>query len=424
MSLFNVDIYSDILYLWHSKAMTTLPLIALKNYSPPKLLDKLKRILKVLIKDLIELFTTGNADVKNKVLVLVTTKNNFDAVNFLYHDDEFFFAKPMRVRRHFESVDNVINYRYKFFYDLLFPFFLYKYLKHTKNKYAKTYWDYSFNVVGLYEESVRWLNDKQPKAVLFSNDHTVEQRAMLNAAKKLNIPTIYIQHACVTEAFPPLNFDLSLLDGEDSLRKYRTISSIRGDVKKVGNAKAAKYLSKRNHSSTINTIGVCCNIMDSLDTFCEAIDFLVSEFPAIKIIIRLHPADNRSLEFSEKIEVSESKKENAFEFLQKVDCMIAGNSSIHLEAILLNVMAIYYRFDSNEDMYDYYGFVKNGLLEEADNLNEINNIISKYRWKRPPVYHRAKFYSECVDTYWEGQVQEKVKGIIKNYVQNGRKNSP
>src|SRR5690606_18182252 len=56
----------------------------------------------------------------------------------------------------------------------------------------------------------------KPKNIFFSNDHTPAARALLIAAKDLSIKTIYLQHAAVSTIFPPLNFSLSLLDGQYS----------------------------------------------------------------------------------------------------------------------------------------------------------------------------------------------------------------
>ena len=54
----------------------------------------------------------------------------------------------------------------------------------------------------------------RPKLALISNDHTVQARSLRISAEILGIKTLYMQHASVSEIFPPLEFDYALLDGE------------------------------------------------------------------------------------------------------------------------------------------------------------------------------------------------------------------
>lgn len=412
-------IYDDIFYLWHSKYLTILPNRRREYISPDELHKKIITIIKILVKDTLLLFEKNSTIKDGRVVVFVSTKNNHDSVKFLDEYGDFCFIQPITQKRNYNAVLHHINYRLKIFYDIILPLFLFRYLNNSSNKYSKRFWDYCFRGAGLYEESVRWLKKNKPKAIIFSNDHSVEQRAMLNAANKLGVPTIYIQHATVSEYFPPLKFDLSLLEGRDALNKYKSISDITGDVKLIGMPKSDEYVANRNFDEHINRIGICYGPNETLDEV-EKLVFTLSENLQQLIYLRPHPADNRKLKnkFSENVKFSNSKTEEAFEFLSKMDCIIAGNSSIHLEAVILNVLSLYFNFNKIGEMFDYYGFIENNMSIEVKTAMDIINIIHKYESDRPTIYMRSKYYNAAIGTPIEGRVKEHTINTIYKFLSN------
>ena len=64
------------------------------------------------------------------------------------------------------------------------------------------------------------LSKTKPKLVIVSNDHSLNCRSLRLAAQILGIRTLYIQHASISNIFPPLEFDYALLDGLVSYKKY------------------------------------------------------------------------------------------------------------------------------------------------------------------------------------------------------------
>jgi hypothetical protein len=75
---------------------------------------------------------------------------------------------------------------------------------------------------GYYLIANLWLSRLEPKALVVSNDHNMPNRVVLKLAREKRIPSVYIQHASVTEKFPPLAFDYALLEGLDALQKYES----------------------------------------------------------------------------------------------------------------------------------------------------------------------------------------------------------
>src|SRR5690606_38363130 len=138
-----------------------------------------------------------------------------------------------------------------------------------------------------------------------------------------------------------------------SKKKYLEIGETNCKIELIGMPKFDEYVRYVNTSSKVRTIGIAYNILDDLEIINDLIDKLDINFPHIKIILRSHPSDKRILSNS-KIIISDSRLENSFEFLKQVDLLIASNSSIHLEAVLMNVFSISFSLGCTE-MGDYYG---------------------------------------------------------------------
>ena len=82
--------------------------------------------------------------------------------------------------------------------------------------------------------------------------------------KQLSIPTIYVQHASVTPYFPPLGFDLNLLEGQATFDQYSKNGPVPGEHKLVGMPKFDTFINFRNQSSSVQNVGICTNKMDQM----------------------------------------------------------------------------------------------------------------------------------------------------------------
>jgi len=124
--------------------------------------------------------------------------------------------------------------------------------------------------------------------------------------------------------------------------------------------------------------------------------------------LRPHPGDKnfenwKNLAKKFRVNFSNSKCENTNEFLQKVDAIIAGETNIHLEAVITNVLPIYYNF-SGQSLRDHYGFIKNNLVENiAYNLKDLNKIFINLKSVKPNVRYKAKYYSSSINTKYDGR---------------------
>lgn len=101
-------------------------------------------------------------------------------------------------------------------------------------------------------------------------------------------------------------------------------------------------------------------------------------------------------------DISDPLQELPYEFLQRIDVLIAGDSNIHLEAVQMNIYPLYYDFSSRQ--LDHYGFFAGGVLDKRhDNPAELLDTLNTLRDTLPDVRERAKYYCETINTKNDGQ---------------------
>ena len=275
---------------------------------------------------------------------------------------------------------------------------------------------------GFYLVSVWWLWRMRPGVLVVSNDHSVWTRTLAYAAGKLGIKSVYIQHACVTEDFPPLSFDYALLDGRDALDKYAAAGPTRTLVYLVGMPKFDEHALDPNTSKQVGCVGVCLNRHDPVDRVREACQAVSGSLPGVLLRMRPHPGDTRRAQWSALArelgaELSPSSREGPFDFLRTVDVVVAGESSILLEAAMINVVPVYYDFP--KEGKDWYGFAANGLTTKLDRAEDLAEHLAELRGAKPDVRRRARRYCTTLGTPFEGRSSRLAADLIRRVVEGG-----
>jgi hypothetical protein len=271
---------------------------------------------------------------------------------------------------------------------------LYWLFKKNRLKFFIHYYD----VLGMYEESLRLLKKYRPNKLVFACDHVPIQVALKNAAETLGINTYYFQHASVAKHFPPLNFTVSFLDGQDAFDKYLKIGTIKGQVELIGNIKSRSKSGILNTSTSVKKVGIAINRTNKISDMIQLVDIIKDNCPNVKFILRNHPADRRSIDVtSQDYLVSNPKEETTLQFFNQIDLLIAGNSGIHLEAVMLNIVSVY-SGGLEPNMWDSYGFIKNGLIESASSMEALIEIINKESIQKSNVVSRAAYYDEYINS--------------------------
>jgi hypothetical protein len=413
--------YKNILHSRFSEVLIAFPKEALNKVSPN---SSFRRLLKVAMytggRLIPNLFSAApkNEAIAGKVWLYVVSQNNYEALHFLKEklpETVYIAGQNKQIGRYNQQV-NRLSLRWKLFDTLwLFPS-VFRGLHKIHGSRAVRFFDLIYIAIGYYEAYEKHLKKYKPRAIIFANDHNDDARAMLLAANKLNIPTVYVQHASVSAAFPALEFSLSLLEGQDALDKYQQCGAVSGEVKLIGMPKADKFMQYRNFKTNLEKVGIAGNLLDNYDALKTTITGLVQQFPELTFTFRPHPGDKRDFSFvpnlGKNAMFSSPKTENAFEFLKDQDLIIAADSSIHLEAALLNIPGIYYRFGLTK-IYDYFSYAKHGLIQEAKTTAELEDLLAVYRNEKPEVYKKAAYYNATVGTGNEG----KSDALAVNYLQ-------
>lgn len=416
------DIYLSLLYHYFSDYTLALPESERRKFSGTGSLGKLKTIFvnsALELKRNIKVKPLAQEELHNKIWVFAYSQNDFDALAFAKKiEGAVFVAERARKLKNCDKL-YVLPYPSRLPYLHHYPSVL-KSLVHAKKERASDLWDFIWTSIGWYESTFELLKKYRPKALLLTNDHSCIPRAMLLAGKALGIPTIFVQHASVTRHFPPLAFDLSLLEGQAAWDNYKTIGNISGRVELVGMPKFDKFVSLRKKPQPIQSIGIAFNLIDDLDKILKICEQIHAQLPDIQLCLRPHPKDPVQHDWSAThpyISKSTGAKESAFEFLGRHDAIIANNTSIHLEALLLNMPSFYLDISRADcKVEDLYGYVANKLVPFAESADDIVMLIQKHNQQPTDLYHKAKYYNALVDTPQEGHSEELVIQYIKDFV--------
>jgi hypothetical protein len=405
----------DILQLRFTDLFSGLPPTMLASISPVNPLQRLVRVAGYAAVRLVgHLFQPiKNTDkLRGAVWLYVVSANNYDALSFIKDarpDAVLVAGQGKNIGRYGQEV-NRLSLRRKILYYWQYPAALLG-LRRAVGGRALRFFDLIFYAIGYYEVYRRALRHYQPQAVVFANDHNDDARALLLACRAEGVPTAYVQHASVSTNFPPLGFDLSLLEGQDALDKYRQCGPVRGQVELVGMPKADGFLAQRNTALQVRRVAVACNLLDELPALAETLAYLLRELPDLTFTLRPHPGDRRDFAALRQalptLQWSNPQQENVFQFLQTHDALLAADTSTHLEATLLNVASVYYRFSPSPTLADYYGYAAHGLSEWAYTLPELSAALSRLARHKPlDLYRRATYYNATLGTPDEGHSRE------------------
>lgn len=256
---------------------------------------------------------------------------------------------------------------------------------------------------GYYEVSKRFIKDRGTRLVLLPNDHVMRHRAFERAAAAVGCRTAYVQHASVTERFPPLRTTYALLDGLDALEKYVSAGTSATTVYLTGSPLHDQLLTVGSQRLPAAGIGLCLNLLDEPSVVKE----VVGRFAAVgmdqKLIVRTHPRDRRLWShFLPGVEVRSAVAEPLTSFLQDVQVVLAGNSNVHLEAAIFGRPSLL--VELSKSVEDHYGFVAAGLVEKI----EVEDVVEAVNdlWEVSPKVdrrHSLRRFSAVMGTPWEGR---------------------
>lgn len=303
------------------------------------------------------------------------------------------------------------------------PFVLSRYW--SSHGYKRRSFSFAFDTYwltyGYYIAAHIWLRKWRPKAILVANDHLMPFRTVCQVASELDIPTLYLQHAPVTSSFPALRFDYAFLNGTDALAEYEQCGFSQTKVFLTGSPKFDKYANLANRSETIHSIGICLNGLDPTERIEELVTRLINQLPDLNFVLRPHPRDTRmdkwkTLANEFNIVLSDANTQLSYEFMQDVDAIIAGDSGIIVEAILMNVYPIYY--DYALEKRDNYGYIKKDVVVYHASTQDVVDFIQKNNETKPNMTQNAQRYCASIGTQLHGKVGQYIVDATEKIGEN------
>jgi len=353
----------------------------------------------------------------DKIVFIGTTKNNritLTPLLRLFKKDEFFFLDPR------------LNFpRWKaFWYSLPYFFDLKRQIKQfdEKDQYvAKRLFSTMWLIYGYYILADKIISENKIKLIIFANDHSIMQRCFIANATKYKTKTLYVQHASVTENFPPLKFSYSFLDGMDAYEKYKKIGQMEGNIFLTGAIRFDNIANRKGLIKSINNvIGIATNQFDE-ESMIKSICLKLKE-EGHDVIFRPHPAEDGKLErwcYNNGVFYSHASKENSFQFLNLINLLIANESSIHLDAIECRIPTILFNMSSNE-VLDWYGYIKKGLIKNPKDELSLLHLVKKPELLIPGI-EDVRYFNASYLTKYEGLVSVLVKNLIVDIILDEKK---
>lgn len=221
-----------------------------------------------------------------------------------------------------------------------------------------------------YAATLGILRTRRPGTVLVSSDANPEEAGFLGAAHALGIPRVYVSHAYPTPFSPPLDFTLSILEGDAAVDAHRAKGPIAGGILLTGIEGEAAPLDPARFDRKEPVIGIFPPKAFSWPVFVAIIEDCRRHFRARQILVRWHPSmlepPRLHQVLSDLSGIVESDRDASLpEVARQCDWVVAGeNSNVHLPVQKLGVPTVVVKGLGlyAHDRADLYGFVANGIV--------------------------------------------------------------
>ena len=218
--------------------------------------------------------------------------------------------------------------------------------------------------IACYARASTMLRTRRWGAVVVSSDTNPEEIGFAAAARACGVPSVFIAHGYPSPFGPPLDFSLSMLEGEAALEARRTKGAVKGEVVLLGLEGESVPLDPGRLERAAPVIGVFGPKVVDWTKLAETIDVCRKRFGAREVVVRWHPnmfgAPRLAHVMADRSRITETSREDRLlTVLSRCDWVIADlNSNVHLEALKLGAPSIAVRDLglSPGGRVDIYGF--------------------------------------------------------------------
>jgi hypothetical protein len=219
-----------------------------------------------------------------------------------------------------------------------------------------------------YARGIAMIRAAGADAVLVSSDSNPEEVGMTAAARALGVPTVFVSHAYPTPFSPPLDFSLSILEGEAEVDARRRKGPVNGEVVFAGVEGESALLDVERFERPAPVIGIFTPKAISWPKLAAVVADCREHFGAKEIVIRWHPSMLETPRLGHVLAdmsgiVETSPALPLGEVASRCDWVIADeNSGVHLPVLKLGIPTVPIRQLGLYSRSDMYGFVANGIV--------------------------------------------------------------
>jgi hypothetical protein len=223
--------------------------------------------------------------------------------------------------------------------------------------------------VSWYARAKRVLDASRPGAVLVSSDSQPEEMAFVAAAAAAGIPSVFVSHAYPTPLSPPLQFDLSILEGTAELAARRQKGPVRGRVILAGIGGESAPMNPSGLALRHPVIGIFAPKAVAWDALAALIEDC-QRLHARQVIVRWHPSMlerphlRRSLRGAFTNVVESPRDADIADVAKQCNWVIVDeNSHAHLPVLRLGIPTIAVRLGVYPaSRVDQYGLLAAGVV--------------------------------------------------------------
>lgn len=199
--------------------------------------------------------------------------------------------------------------------------------------------------------------------------------------QSMGYATYYLEHAMTPKpAFHGMKYSRYFVRSSHTKKMLKDLG-IDENIIYINDKYKYDYQIQNFRNYHFKNIGIAINDEDNPDEVFKLIFNLVEN--NYKVHIRIHDADirfNLFKKMANKFEVKiESAKLRPIKFyLDEVDFVFVGNTSVILDAVIANVPVCYF-FPGNNAIYDYYGLVAEIKCPTIERAEDFNRAFDFYR---------------------------------------------
>lgn len=232
-----------------------------------------------------------------------------------------------------------------------------------------------------YARSKDMLATYRPAAILVSSDSHPEEMGFTLAARTLGIPQIFVAHAYPTAISPPLDFSVSILEGDAAVESRRLKGPISGSVVLAGVEGESHAMDGTRLTRPHPTIGIFPPKAISWSTLAAVVEDCRRRYQARQIVIRWHPSMLETPRLAERFghatDIIETPRGGTVQDAARLCDWVVGdeNSNVHLPVMKMGIPTVAVRQLGvySDTRSDQYGFVANGIVfPPVGNLGDLD----------------------------------------------------